>query len=219
MGLNKAHFLVREAERHVKRGKFQEAIDLQDQIIELLDRAQLFARDNNVQDSLNLQIQHHHKQKHVIANKRKFYEKYLKDLKNLKIKMAKANMKNADGLQDSIYRAFEETESLLAHLKTETIPSDPTTGEKMPKDDKVIIEELQTANNHLRGMVESMFSELESYKKENLETEDREIHKVGHVSNLSVVGLQTGLLHDSGHLPPLAPLELPVFDFGTKTTD
>ena len=31
-------------------------------------------------------------------------------------------------------------------------PSDPTTGAKMPKDDKIIVEELQTANNHLRGM-------------------------------------------------------------------
>ena len=37
----------------------------------------------------------------------------------------------------------------------------------MPKDDKIIIEELSTANNHLRGMVEAMFAELETYKKEN----------------------------------------------------
>merc|ERR1712117_90662 len=101
-------------------------------------------------------------------------------LKNLKIKMEKANLAAADGLQDSIFRTFQETESLLQHLRVGTtaveddsVPSDPSTGAKMPKDDKIIIEELQTANNHLRGMVEAMFAELETYKKENGELRAR----------------------------------------------
>merc|ERR1711953_229397 len=149
---------VREAERLLKKGKFAEAVKLQDKIVTLLESAKTDSRDNKVTESIELQIKHHIRQNRC--------EKYTKDLKNLQIKMAKANLQDA-GLQDSIYRTFQETESLLQHLKE--APSDPSTGAKMPKDDKIIIEELQTANNHLRGMVEAMFAELETYKRENAE--------------------------------------------------
>merc|ERR1711997_853806 len=169
--LNKAHFLVREAERLLKKGKFGEAVKLQDQIVTLLEAAKADSRDNKVTESIELQIKHHIRQKVVITQRQSRCEKYTKDLKNLQLKMAKANLLDA-GLQDSIYRTFQETESLLQHLKE--APSDPSTGAKMPKDDKIIIEEeLSTVNNHLRGMVEAMFAELETYKKENGELRAR----------------------------------------------
>merc|ERR1711874_492293 len=93
----------------------------------------------------------------------------------------------------------EETESLLQHLRTggggveeeEVQESDPSTGAKMPKDDKVIIEELQTANNHLRGMVEAMFGELETYERENSELRSR------------VVQLETELSATIAATPPI----------------
>jgi len=224
--LNKAHYLVREAERLLKKGKFGEAVKLQDKIVTLLESAKTDSRDNKVTESIELQIKHHIRQKVVIAQRQNRCEKYTKDLKNLQIKMAKANLQDA-GLQDSIYRTFQETESLLQHLKD--APSDPSTGAKMPKDDKIIIEELSTANNHLRGMVEAMFAELETYKRENgelrarisdLETE-RSLQQRGGGSPPTLnLGLQRqvaeDLLQDSGHLPPLAPLELPEFDYGTS---
>ena len=159
--LNQAHYWVREADRQLRRGRFQEALGLQDKIVALLELAKAESKDNRISESLDLQIKHHIKQKLVIKSRG---EKFSKDLRNLQIKMAKANLQDA-GLQDSIYRTFQETESLLQHLKE--APSDPSTGAKMPKDDKIIIEELSTANNHLRGMVEAMFAELETYKKEN----------------------------------------------------
>jgi hypothetical protein len=134
--------------------------------------------------------------------------------------MAKSSFQDA-GLQDSIYRTFQETESLLQHLKE--APSDPSTGAKMPKDDKIIIEELSMANNHLRGMVEAMFAELETYKKENSELRarvsdleaERTVRAIQTPSNTSLDPMpRQDLLQDSGHLPPLAPLELPDFDYG-----
>lgn len=100
----------------------------------------------------------------------------------------------------------------------------------MPKDDKIIIEELSTANNHLRGMVEAMFAELETYKKENgelrarisdLEAERNMQQREGGSPPALNLGLQRqvaqDLLQDSGHLPPLAPLELPDFDYGASS--
>eukprot|EP00092_Neocalanus_flemingeri_P109131 GFUD01140229.1.p1 GENE.GFUD01140229.1~~GFUD01140229.1.p1 ORF type:complete len:238 (-),score=96.52 GFUD01140229.1:140-853(-) len=231
--LNQAHLLVRQAEKLVKTGKFEEAVSQQDRIVELLQLALRETTDNKVRESLELQVKFHTKQKEVIGYRQARCEKYSKDLTNLQIKMAQANLAAADGLQDSIFRTFQETESLLQHLRVGTmeessVPSDPSTGAKMPKDDKIIIEELQTANNHLRGMVEAMFAELETYKRENADlrakVSDLEAEKVARtVAGCSfpiigqVVDQTSGLaLQDSGHLPDLAPLEMPHFDFPPK---
>ena len=103
-----------------------------------------------------------------------------------------------------------------------SVPSQPSTGAKMPKDDKIIIEELQTANNHLRRMVESMFSELETYKKENselrarvkdLEAERRVRQQQRSGGAVARVGLH---LEESADIPDLAPLEMPQFDFPSE---
>jgi len=227
--LNQAHYRAREADRLLKKGKFEEAINLQDKIVDLLELAKADSNDNKITESLDLQIKHHIKQKLVITQKPSRCEKFSKDLKNLQLKMAKANLQDA-GLQDSIYRTFQETESLLQHLKE--APSDPSTGAKMPKDDKIIIEELSTANNHLRSMVEAMFAELETYKRENSELRsrvsdleaERTARALTTLTTPSTLGLsplprQDLLLQDSGHLPPLAPLELPDFDYGAPAGD
>ena len=96
--LNTAHFLVREAERLLKKGKFGEAVKLQDKIVTLLEAAKADSRDNKVTDSIELQIKHHIRQKVVITQRQSRCEKYTKDLKNLQLKMAKANLQDA-GLQ------------------------------------------------------------------------------------------------------------------------
>ena len=112
----------------------------------------------------------------------------------------------------------------MEHLKVGTDTGQPTLGAKMPKDDNQIIEELQTANNHLRSMVETMFSELETFRKENAElrarVRDLEAEKRARMAQVDFtnapatprvgLGLQ---LEDSGQFPDLAPLEMPQFDF------
>jgi len=227
--LNKAHSQVRKSEKLIRVGKFEEAISLQDRIVELLEEALLDAKDSNVRDSLHLQIEHHKKQKKLIAYKRASWENLCQQLVNLQAKMSNASS-SGDGLQDSIFRTFQETESLLEHLRVGTEPNEPSspgaTGAKMPKDDKIIIEELQTANNHLRKMVETMFAELETYKKENSELKarirDLEAEKKARLAvsgNVEYPGLVTHVtklelgLEDSGQFPDLAPLEMPQFDF------
>ena len=93
--LNQAHYWVREADRQLRRGRFQEALGLQDRIVTLLELAKAESKDNRISESLDLQIKHHIKQKLVIKSRG---EKFSKDLKNLQIKMAKANLQDA-GLQ------------------------------------------------------------------------------------------------------------------------
>ena len=71
-------------------------------------------------------------------------------------------------------------------------------------------------------MVEAMIAELETYKKENSELKarvsDLEAERAARANPpISGLGLEDltrqDLLHDSCHLPNLAPLELPDFDY------
>jgi len=234
--LNAAHSNVRKSEKLLKSGKFEEAISLQDRIVELLSEALTETSDASVRESLRLQVEHHEKQKLLISHKQASWENFCQQLANLQTKMSNVSASGSgDGLQDSIYRTFQETESLLEHLRVGTGPGQPAasspgstagTGAKMPKDDKIIIEELQTANNHLRSMVDTMFSELETYKKENAElrarVRDLEAERRARLSQagVEVAGLghrvDTAGLEDSGQFPDLAPLEMPQFDFPTE---
>ena len=150
-------------------------------------------------------------------------------LEHEQFRMSRVTINSILMFQDSIFRTFQETESLLEHLRGGTGPCPPATssspelsGAKMPKDDKIIIEELQTANNHLRRMVETMFSELETYKKENsdlrarvrdLEAERRARLSLGGQLELGQGPQAEAGLEDSVQFPDLAPLEMPHFDF------
>ena len=96
--LNKAHCQVRKSEKLIRVGKFEEAISLQDRIVELLTEALVDASDSNVKDSIELQIKHHKKQKDLIAYKRATWENLCQQLVNLQAKMSNVSG-SGDGLQ------------------------------------------------------------------------------------------------------------------------
>jgi len=224
--LNTAHRLARQADKLVKQGKHQQAIDVQVQVVEALRSALKECEDKKVSDCINLQIQYHQREQQVIKLQEARFQKITKNLQNLQKRMENASLQDAHSLEDSIYRTFKETESLLENLKHAQNPLEdksPTTGAKMPKDDKEIIEELQTANNHLRAMVETMFLDLETYRKENAELKSRvadlEAEKCARNAAPPVSIMFEDALQDSaGDLPPLAPLEVPHFDFSVNET-
>ena len=158
--------------------------------------------DEKVAESLRLQAQLHEKESKRALLLRSQRKQVYRNLESLR-KMANAGQNGGagenDSLQLSIYRKFEETESLLDQLKitddsSSVIASSSersfiaesqchenelrrniVVGEasKKPKDEKVIIEELTVANSHLRKMVEELFSELSGCQRENLELRNR----------------------------------------------
>ena len=98
--LNRAHSNVRKSEKLQKTGKFQEAIELQDKIVELLAESLEGTRDKKIRESLILQIENHKQQKQVIFYKQARWDKLCQQLNNLQVKMSNVSASGSgDGLQ------------------------------------------------------------------------------------------------------------------------
>lgn len=98
---------------------------------------------------------------------------------------------------------MEEADSLLGQLEQpqrENADQDENEAaaggySKHPKDDKTVMEELQTVNSQLRALITKLVQELDTSRRE-------------------VESLRSKLkLYEGEALPDLAPLELPSFDF------
>ena len=64
-------------------------------------------KDNKVSESLELQIEHHTKQKRILALRHSHYDKIAKNLHNIQQRMEKTNLlQDADTLQVSTFSAF-----------------------------------------------------------------------------------------------------------------
>ena len=141
-------------------------------------------------------------------------------------------------LQTNIYRAFDDTETLIERLRGEDdgtsasaaassarVAAAAAGGTKKPKDEKVIIEELEVANSHLRNMVDSLFVELDHSRRENIDLKER-IHeleeqiRLGELRQRATRNLLQSPSSGRGHpatmdmeLPLLPPLDVPTFNF------
>lgn len=111
-------------------------------------------------------------------------------------------------LRQAIYKTIEEQDSLLSLI---LIPTSEDKAFKYPKDTGTVIEELKTVNCQLRCLVGSLLSQLEA-KEEEVRQLTEQLRAVS--ANLND---ETRL--DNAHslrlapLPPLTPLEMPLFDF------
>ncbi|KRT80648.1 hypothetical protein AMK59_5096 [Oryctes borbonicus] len=166
-------------------------------------------------------------------------------------------------LQVAIYRNMEEADSLLGMLMkrgssgnsdSESLRSFSTTdtdeklgpldtldngiiGNKHPKDESVVIEELRTLNEQLHTLVFKLVTQLDASKREvdclrekvkQLESDKYKVYNKNTSNNLKVITDSSGGtspfvfspcselspdVNESRALPPLAPLEMPNFDF------
>ena len=98
--LNQAHAQVRKAEKFLKTRKFDEAVELQDRIVELLEEALLETRDCKLEESIRAQIESHSKQKELIRVKQASWEEFCRQVANLQIRMSNISGDGSgDGLQ------------------------------------------------------------------------------------------------------------------------
>ncbi|XP_012281347.1 neuronal acetylcholine receptor subunit alpha-9 [Orussus abietinus] len=113
-------------------------------------------------------------------------------------------------LRQAIYNTIEEHDSLLSLI----LPSpDDSQAFKHPKDTTVVIEELRTVNCQLRSLVERLLTDLEK-KEEEVKHLTERLRHVSVDSSDTINSEHAHSLH-LDPLPPLVPLEMPLFDFAS----
>lgn len=147
------------------------------------------------------------------------YEEYKTTLENqqkdfLNKQMAKHSEKdntdvrlNKYTLRQAIYKTIDEQDSLLGLI---SIPNNDDKAFKHPKDTGTIIEELRTVNGQLRDLVGNLLSQLEA--------KDEEVRQLTERLYAVSVNPSDGIRSEEhplrlAPLPPLTPLEMPLFDF------
>ncbi|XP_078053287.1 nuclear receptor-binding factor 2 [Augochlora pura] len=173
-------------------------------------------------ESLKLQQDYHKRQAAVVRMKQAQYDEYKATLENqqkeilnkqtskkLEEETVNVPTDKCDGsLRQAIYKTIEEQDSLLTLI---SLPDNVEDGFKYPKDTGTIIEELKTVNYQLRCLAGSLLSQLETKEeeirllKEQLQTATANPNDDARLDNAHSMRLAP--------LPPLTPLEMPLFDF------
>lgn len=202
--LNRAHWLHRQAEKATRKGNVDEAVKYHKEAADILNQLLQNILDEKVAESLRLQAQLHEKERTILRHQRKKAEKAYREsvIRNMSDKEAGQTGYLLDQLK--IYdegRAKMKERSFMATPPDDFQQSadDVVVGvaSKKPKDDKVIIEELQVANSHLRKMVDSLFHELSTCQRENLELKAR----IRHLESTTQQGVGPKLLQSQSVQP------------------
>ncbi|XP_076295299.1 nuclear receptor-binding factor 2 [Lasioglossum baleicum] len=242
--LNAAHERQRRAEALLQEGRFKEAAECHEIVASLLGEAHSRLESNYVHfktsslssqtpptvinsfhslvtlESLKLQRDYHKRQAAVVRMKQAQYDEYKAALENQQREILNKQVTNEletetndkfDGsLRQAIYRTIEEQDSLLTLI---SLPDDNGQAFKYPKDTSTVIEELKTVNYQLRSLVGNLLSQLEAKEKEIRQLTEQ-LHAVS-------VNPNDDARLDNAHsmrltpLPPLTPLEMPLFDFSS----
>ncbi|CAK9807700.1 Nuclear receptor-binding factor 2 [Anthophora quadrimaculata] len=173
-------------------------------------------------ESLALQRDYHKRQAAVVRMKQAQYEEYKATLedqqreilskqapKQIEKDTTEFTIDKFDGsLRQAIYKTIEEQDSLLTQI---SISSNEEKVFKYPKDTTTVIEELKTVNCQLRCLVGSLLSKLEA--------KEEEVRQLTEQLQAVTVNPNDETRLDNAHslrlapLPPLTPLEMPLFDF------
>ncbi len=187
--LNQAHRLHRNAKKAARKGNVEEAIRLHREAADILNQLLENILDEKVAESLRLQAELHEKEKAILRHQRKKAEKVYRAsvIRNMSDKdggtsqagvlLDQLKIYDDGGMVEQSIKSGGRSFTAIPHdgLFRSDSTQDVVVGvaSKKPKDDKVIIEELQVANSHLRKMVDSLFQELSSCQRENTELKAR----------------------------------------------
>ncbi|XP_035736285.1 nuclear receptor-binding factor 2-like [Vespa mandarinia] len=250
--LNLAHERQRRAEALLREGRFEEAADCHEAVVQLLSEAFTQLQSNFTEpsiteshpsiligqssipfvrsihtaitlESLALQRDYHKRQAAVVRMKQAQYEEYKANLETQKRDLISkqifkqnekgnstesASDRNNSSLRQALFRTIEEQDSLLSLI---LLPDTESSAFKHPKDTGTVIEELKTVNCQLRCLVGSLLSQLEAKEEEVKQLTER-LHAISVNPNDEIRPDDTHSLC-LAPLPPLTPLEMPLFDF------
>lgn len=180
--LNLAHQQHRRAEAHLKNHRYDEAMQCHQSAAELLVDAMKLTTSTLALESITLQHSYHLKQKDLIKYKKEQYVRVKKAMDTIK-RLGKEPISNLQGhdyaqLQIAIYRAINETDSLLHILRTtdetsetgtseEILTKDVVDGKRTEKTQATAVEELTILSQNLHSLVEQLVLQVEVLKDEN----------------------------------------------------
>lgn len=267
--LNLAHQQQRKADSFLKLGKYDESISCHQKATDLLKEALMQTSSEKARESLELQLNYHIRQQAVVRHRQHQYETILKAKENIsnqintgvitKTSNTESPRSLKIGIETAIYQTMAENDSLLQFLLHHPVNNGDRTAEnmndskdannffdisqsgvKMPKDDKMIIEELRVNNCELRSLIQQLITELdqESQNSEQLREENEKLHKM--IEDLQRMNINNCMRHLPVHitvdsnspymfspvtelspdgsmrdLPTLPPLDFPTFDFNS----
>ncbi|PSN50165.1 hypothetical protein C0J52_11971 [Blattella germanica] len=181
--MNQAHQLERRAELHLERKDFDEAIQCYQKAVQKLKEAEQKSNDKKFIQSVKYQQESMKKTQYF--NYKAKQQNMIQELTKLE-QTSDKRTQDANILRDQIKRAMEEADSLiyllrhrtdsegeeLKSLKDENTEDMHKTdavkleGNKWPKDDSTVLEELQTINLHQRSLVDQLTNQLIECTKE-----------------------------------------------------
>jgi hypothetical protein len=189
-----AHQLDRRAEALLKQKKFDETMECHNNAMRYLYEALQLTENPRSKESIQLQIDHHHKQVEALKVKKTQYEnlrRYHESLKNRVVNFD-CICENGESLQHEIYRTMETHDSLIDILmkrnydedylksftcddeksssSTEVVDTTKVSGKKRQVDDATLLEEFRGLSERLREFVQLLVLQLED--------KDREINRL-----------------------------------------
>ncbi|XP_046749719.1 uncharacterized protein LOC124413275 [Diprion similis] len=178
-------------------------------------------------ESIQLQRDYHRKQAAFVRMKQVQYEEYKSALETHEKEMlskqivkqsAKPSTKNfvtvdkdEKFLHQAIDRAMDEQDSLIDLILT---PQNDTIPVKRPKDPAVVLEELRTVNGQLRLLIGTLLNQLDS-SQQQIKVLTEQLRAATAPDKESDNSNNEDSSISLSPLPPLAPLEMPCFDFAT----
>jgi len=253
--LNKAHQLERKAEKLSRQKKLDECIECHKEAVDLYKKCLSLGENKNALESIELQKEWNERQIRMLQLKKSFIERTEHQKKQNGITSSKNLQKDVvvENLEAKIFRTIETHDSLICylgqrgHINTherqchstieeteEKEGSPPIVGNKHPKDDSTVIEELKVLSGQLRESVQGLLIQLDDRNREieqlrahirdlELEKSSKEDDNKGskaitdssETTSPYVFSPITELspdMADLKSLPSLEPLKLPDFD-------
>lgn len=167
--------------------RYDEAMQCHHNAAELLLDAMKSTTSSVALESITLQHSYHLKQKDLIKTKKEQYARVKKAMDTIKC-LGKDPLQNLQGneqskLQVAIYRAINETDSLLQVLSAknegeqrllkEAVAQDVTDGKRKEKSQQTVVEELQILSQNLHSLVVQLVLQVEVLKDENVTLKER----------------------------------------------
>ncbi|XP_030755676.1 nuclear receptor-binding factor 2-like [Sitophilus oryzae] len=178
--LNRAHQLERKAETLNRQKKYDAAIECHKEAAELFKKCLGNGSNKTINESIGLQKEWNERQIRLLELKKAYMEKMEKEKKFGSVNSSKTSQKDLDTLETKIFRAMETHDSLISYLThrdnvTDKIQGtiqeedeDPQfiIGNKHPKDESTVIEELKLLSGQLRESVHGLLIQLDDRNKE-----------------------------------------------------